>query len=579
MAKDPQVIVKIDAEAKTITISDKGVGMTGEEVDKYINQIAFSGATEFLDKYKDDDAKQAIIGHFGLGFYSSFMVAERVDIITKSQVKGSQAVKWSCDGSPDYTIEDVKKKSAGTDIILHIAEDSLEFLEEQRLSGILNKYCKFMPVDIVFGTRSEMQDDASGDKDDDGKVKQISVDVQNIINNTSPAWMLRPSDLKEEDYSKFYRELYPMNIENPLFNIHLNVDFPFNLTGILYFPPLKKTMDLQKNKIHLYSNQVFITDNVENIVPDFLTMLHGVIDSPDIPLNVSRSYLQEDANVKKISGYISKKVSDKLASMFKNDRVAFETLWDNLRIFVEYGILTDDKFAERSQKFYLYKDTEGKCFTYDELIEAVGEVQKDKNGKIIIPYTSDAITQHSFVNEATERGYKVVTIEGPLAAHIVGKLEQSHSDIQFKRVDSDIIEKLIEKEETETSILDDKAQETLTPVITSAFPAEGYDIKFAAMSPSSAPFVITRSEWMRRMKEQQAVGGGGFQMFGEMPDKYDVTVNSNHPLAMQLLEEKNEDKRNLIAKEAADLARLSQGILEGEELASFISRGFKKLER
>jgi molecular chaperone HtpG len=578
MAKDPQVIVKIDAEAKTITISDKGVGMTGEEVDKYINQIAFSGATEFLDKYKDDDAKQAIIGHFGLGFYSSFMVAERVDIITKSQVKGSQAVKWSCDGSPDYTIEDVKKKSAGTDIILHIAEDSLEFLEEQRLSGILNKYCKFMPVDIVFGTRSEMQDDASGDKDDDGKVKQISVDVQNIINNTSPAWMLRPSDLKEEDYSKFYRELYPMNIENPLFNIHLNVDFPFNLTGILYFPPLKKTMDLQKNKIHLYSNQVFITDNVENIVPDFLTMLHGVIDSPDIPLNVSRSYLQEDANVKKISGYISKKVSDKLASMFKNDRVAFETLWDNLRIFVEYGILTDDKFAERSQKFYLYKDTEGKCFTYDELIEAVGEVQKDKNGKIIIPYTSDAITQHSFVNEATERGYKVVTIEGPLAAHIVGKLEQSHSDIQFKRVDSDIIEKLIEKEETETSILDDKAQETLTPVITSAFPAEGYDIKFAAMSPSSAPFVITRSEWMRRMKEQQAVGGGGFQMFGEMPDKYDVTVNSNHPLAMQLLEEKNEDKRNLIAKEAADLARLSQGILEGEELASFISRGFKKLE-
>jgi len=578
ISKDPQVTVTIDAEAKTVTISDKGVGMTGEEVDKYINQIAFSGATEFLDKYKDDDAKQTIIGHFGLGFYSSFMVSERVDIITKSQNKGSQAVKWSCDGSPDYTIEEVKKKSAGTDIVLHIAEDSLEFLEEQRLSGILNKYCKFMPVDIVFGTRSEMQDDPSGDKDDDGKVKQISVDVPNIINNTSPTWMLKPAELKDENYTQFYRELYPMNIEDPLFNIHLNVDFPFNLTGILYFPPLKKSMDLQKNKIHLYSNQVFITDNVENIVPDFLTMLHGVIDSPDIPLNVSRSYLQEDANVKKISGYISKKVSDKLASMFKNDRVAFEALWDNLRIFVEYGILTDDKFAERSQKFYLYKDTKGKCFTYDELIEAVGEVQKDKNGKIIIPYTSDAITQHSFVNEATERGYKVITIEGQLASHIVGKLEQSHTDIQFKRVDSDIIEKLIEKEETETSLLDEKGQETLTPVITSAFPAEGYDIKFAAMSPSSAPFIITRSEWMRRMKEQQAVGGGGFQMFGEMPDKYDVTVNSNHPLATQLLEEKSEEKRNLIAKEAADLARLSQGILEGEELASFISRGFKKLE-
>ena len=578
MSKDPQVIVTIDGDAKTITISDNGVGMTEEEVDKYINQIAFSGATEFLDKYKDDDAKQAIIGHFGLGFYSSFMVAERVDIITKSQKKGSQPVKWSCDGSPDYTIEDVKKKSAGTDIILHIAEDSLEFLEEQRLSGILNKYCKFMPVDIVFGTRSDMQDDPSGDKDDDGKVKQVSVDVPNIINNTSPTWMLKPADLKADNYTQFYRELYPMNMEDPLFNIHLNVDFPFNLTGILYFPPLKKTMDLLKNKIHLYSNQVFITDNVENIVPDFLTMLHGVIDSPDIPLNVSRSYLQEDGNVKKISGYISKKVSDKLASMFKNDRVAFEALWDDLRIFVEYGILTDEKFAERSQKFYLYKDTEGKCFTYDELIKAVGDAQKDKNGKIIIPYTSDAITQHSFVNEATSRGYKVITIEGQLASHIVGKLEQTHTDIQFKRVDSDIIEKLIEKEETETSLLDEKAQETLTPVITSAFPSEGYDIKFAAMSPSSAPFVITRSEWMRRMKEQQAVGGGGFQMFGEMPDKYDVTVNSNHPLAMQLLEEKSDDKRNSIAKEAADLARLSQGMLEGEELASFISRGFKKLE-
>jgi len=578
MSKDPQVIVTIDGDAKTITISDNGVGMTEEEVDKYINQIAFSGATEFLDKYKDDDAKQAIIGHFGLGFYSSFMVAERVDIITKSQKKGSQPVKWSCDGSPDYTIEDVKKKSAGTDIILHIAEDSLEFLEEKRLSGILNKYCKFMPVDIVFGTRSDMQDDPSGDKDDDGKVKQVSVDVPNIINNTSPTWMLKPADLKADNYTQFYRELYPMNMEDPLFNIHLNVDFPFNLTGILYFPPLKKTMDLLKNKIHLYSNQVFITDNVENIVPDFLTMLHGVIDSPDIPLNVSRSYLQEDGNVKKISGYISKKVSDKLASMFKNDRVAFEALWDDLRIFVEYGILTDEKFAERSQKFYLYKDTEGKCFTYDELIKAVGDAQKDKNGKIIIPYTSDAITQHSFVNEATSRGYKVITIEGQLASHIVGKLEQTHTDVQFKRVDSDIIENLIEKEETETSLLDEKAQETLTPVITSAFPSEGYDIKFAAMSPSSAPFVITRSEWMRRMKEQQAVGGGGFQMFGEMPDKYDVTVNSNHPLAMQLLEEKSDDKRNSIAKEAADLARLSQGMLEGEELASFISRGFKKLE-
>ena len=574
---DAVVEVKIDKDAKTITISDNGIGMTAEEVDKYINQIAFSGATEFLDKYKDDDAKQAIIGHFGLGFYSSFMVSDRVDIITKSQKPKSKAVKWSCDGSPEYTIENIKKKTPGTDIVLHVTEDSLEFLEEQRLGGILNKYCKFMPVDILFGTKKEMQDDPSGEKDDEGNVKQVSVDVPNIINNTTPTWMLQPADLKDEDYTNFYRELYPMNMEDALFNIHLNVDYPFNLTGILFFPPLKKKMDLQRNRIHLYSNQVFITDNVENIVPDFLTMLHGVIDSPDIPLNVSRSYLQEDANVKKISGYISKKVADKLASMFKKDRASFATLWEDLKVFVDYGILTDEKFAERSQKFYLYKDTDGNFFTHEELIEAVKEVQTDKNDKVILPYTSDATIQHSFVSSASEKGYKVLIMEGPLSAHVVSKLEQTHSGVQFKRVDSDIIEKLIEKDETETSLLDEKQQETLTPIIQSAFPGDGYEIKFAAMSPSSAPITITISEWMRRMKEQQAVGGGGFQMFGDLPDKYEVTINSNHPLTTHILGEKNEEKRNAIAKEAADLARLSQGILDGEELSAFISKGFKKL--
>lgn len=576
---NPQVIVKLDKEAKTITISDSGIGMTADEIDKYINQIAFSGATEFLDKYKDDDAKQAIIGHFGLGFYSSFMVAERVDIFSLSATKGAKAVKWTCDGSPDYTIESTDKKEVGTEIVLHIAEDSVEFLEDDKIGGILNKYCKFMPVDIVFGKRSIQEEDPKGEKDDEGNVKQVSKEIDNILNNTSPAWMKKPADLNEEEYTSFYRELYPMNMEDPLFNIHLNVDFPFNLTGILYFPPLKKQMDLQKNKIHLYSNQVFITDNVENIVPDFLTMLHGVIDSPDIPLNVSRSYLQEDANVKKISGYISKKVADKLANMFKTDRPSFESQWDDLRIFVEYGILTDEKFAERSKKFYLYKDTDGNCMTHEELIEAVGENQKDKSGKIIFPYTSDVSTQHSFVKDATDRGYKVLTMEGPLAAHIVGKLEQTHTDVQFKRVDSDIIEKLIEKEdEDSTSALDEAAQEKLTPIIQGAFPEKGYDLKFAAMSPTSAPFVITRSEWMRRMKEQQAVGGGGFQMFGEMPEKFDVTINSNHPLAAQLLEEKDEEKRTATVKDAADLARLSQGILEGKELADFIARGFKNLQ-
>lgn len=575
----PQVFVKLDKDGKTITISDNGIGMSAEEIDKYINQIAFSGATEFLDKYKEDDAKQAIIGHFGLGFYSSFMVSERVDIISKSAKKGSKAVTWSCDGSPDYTITPSKKKEAGTDVVLHIAEDSLEFLEDERLMSILNKYCKFMPVDIIFGTRSIQEDDPSGEKDEEGNIKKVSVEIPNVVNNTAPAWMKKPSDITDEEYSSFYRELYPMNMEDPLFNIHLNVDFPFNLTGILYFPQLKKQIDLQKNKIHLYSNQVFITDNVENIVPDFLTMLHGVIDSPDIPLNVSRSYLQEDGNVKKISGYISKKVADKLTSMFKNDRKSFETQWDDLRIFVEYGILTDEKFAERSKKFYLYKDTEGVCRTHEELIEAVGETQKDKNNKVILPYTSDVNAQHSFVKDATERGYKVLNMEGQLAAHIVGKLEQTHADIQFKRVDSEIIENLIEKDEETTSALDEKQQETLTPIVQSAFPEKGYDIKFAAMSPTSSPFVITRSEWMRRMKEQQAIGGGGgFQMFGEMPEKYDVTVNSNHPIAMQLLNEKDDSKRSATLKDAADLARLSQGILEGEELTAFIARGFKNLQ-
>ena len=575
----PQVEVVLDEKAGTLTVRDAGIGMTAEEIEKYINQIAFSGATEFLEKYKDADAKQAIIGHFGLGFYSAFMVAKQVDIVTLSQREGSQAVKWSCDGSPNFSLEDVSKDTAGTDIVLHISDDAKEYLEQGRIREILNTYCKFMPVEIVQGTKSEYVDDPEGATDEDGKVKKVSVDVPFVVNKTEPAWTKKPADLSDEDYKEFYRDLYPMNFEDPLFHIHLNVDFPFNLTGILYFPKLKKQMDLQKNRIHLYSNQVFITDNVENIVPDFLTLLHGVIDSPDIPLNVSRSYLQEDANVKKISGHISKKVSDKLAQMFKKDREAFEAQWDDLRVFVEYGMLTDEKFAERAQKFFLYKDTTGKCHTHEELMAVVGETQKDKHGKVILPYTPNASLQHSYVKEATDRGYTVLVMDGPLAAHVVGKLEQTHTDLQFKRVDADIADKLIEKDEELSSALDEKQEETLKPVLEGAFPGESYKVKFAPMSPTAAPLVITQSEFMRRMKEQQAVGGGGFQMFGDMPDSYDVTVNANHPLASALLNEADEAKRASMAKRAANLARLSQGLLEGEELTAFIAEGFAQLEQ
>ncbi|MBN31793.1 MAG: molecular chaperone HtpG [Crocinitomicaceae bacterium] len=566
-----------DEAAKTLTIRDRGIGMTEEEVNKYINQIAFSGATEFLDKYQGEEAKTAIIGHFGLGFYSAFMVAKQVDIVTWSQREDATPVKWSCDGSPEYSIEATEKPERGTDIVLHIADDSAEFLDDARIQGILTKYCKFMPVEIIHGTKSEWNDDPSGEKDENGNVKKIESTVPRVVNTTTPLWSKAPAKLKDKEYAEFYKDLYPMNFEDPLFHIHLNVDFPFNLTGILYFPQLKKEMELRRDKIHLYSNQVFITDNVENIVPDFLTLLHGVIDSPDIPLNVSRSYLQEDANVKKISGHISKKVSDKLNSMFKKDRESFAAQWDDLRIFIEYGMLTDEKFLERAKKFMLFKETSGACMTYEELIEAVGETQKDKNGKIVLPYTADKTNQHGFIAPALERGYKVLVMEGPLASHMVQKLEETYPDVQFKRVDSDVIDNLIETEEATTSALDEKQEEEVKPVIESAFPGESYKVKFVSMSPTAAPLTITRSEFMRRMKEQQAVGGGGFQMFGNMPDSYDVAVNANHPFVQTILSEKDEAARKVLAKKAGDLARLSQGLLEGEDLTSFIEKGYAEL--
>ena len=568
-----RVEVILDKDAKTITIRDNGIGMTDKELDKYINQIAFSGAEEFVNKYKDKDAKNSIIGHFGLGFYSAFMVAKEVEIITKSQHPNSKAVRWVCDGSPSFKMDEVKKKTKGTDVILHVADDSTEFLEENRLSTILNKYCKFLPVEIKFGTKTEKIDDPKGKKDKDGKMPQIDKVSDNIINNTKPAWTKTPSSLKEKHYKEFYRELYPMEFTEPLFHIHLNVDFPFNLTGILYFPKLKNNLEVQKNKINLYSNQVFITDNVENIVPEFLTLLHGVIDSPDIPLNVSRSYLQADGNVKKISSHITKKVADKLGRMFKKDREDFQKKWDDVRVFIEYGMLTEEKFFEKAKDFALYKNTNDVYYTFNEYFEKVKEKQKNKDNKTIILYTNDRKEQHSFVQTATDKGYEVLELEGPLVSHLISKLESTNTDVQFSRVDADTIDKLIEKEESTVSKLSEKEQKKLQEMIEAEVEKEKFTVQIQNMSSDSNPVIITQSEFMRRMKEQQQLsGGGGMQMFGQMPETYNLVVNSNHELIGSILSEKTKKKRVALIKQVLDLALLSQGMLKGEELTSFISR-------
>lgn len=572
--KKLRVEIILDKDAKTITVRDNGIGMTGEEIEKYINQIAFSGAEEFVNKYKD--AKEQIIGHFGLGFYSSFMVAEKVDILSRSQQPKSEPVLWSCDGSPNYTMEETTKKTKGTDIILHIAEDSTEFLDESRIQAILDKYCKFLPVSIKFGTKIESIDNPKGEKDDDGNIKQEQVTVDNIINNPTPAWTKKPVDLSDEDYSAFYRELYPTTFEDPLFHIHLNVDYPFNLTGVLYFPKIKENIEIQKNKINLYSNQVFITDNVEDIVPEFLTLLHGVIDSPDIPLNVSRSYLQADSNVKKISGHITKKVADKLASMFKNDRPDFEQKWNDIKVFMEYGSLTDEKFYDKAADFMLFKDVDGKYHTYNEFIEKVGETQKDKNDRTIILYSSDEQAQHSFIETAKGRGYEVLVLDGPLISHLLSRIESKHTNVQFARVDSDTIDKLIQKEDEIPSKLSEKEQEELKPVIEGVVNKEKFQVSFESMSESDAPMIVTQSEFMRRMKEQQASGGGG--MFGAMPEMYNLVVNSNHPLIQSIIDEKKKGNKGKIAKQAADLALLSQGMLTGEDLSKFIERSIDMIK-
>lgn len=563
---DPIIEVKVNAEEKTLHIIDQGIGMTADEVEKYINQVAFSGAEEFLEQYKDSAADSGIIGHFGLGFYSAFMVAEKVEIITKS-FKDAPASHWSCDGSPEYTLEGHDKTTRGTEIILHIDEDSKEFLDEARIKELLNKYNKFMPIPIKFGTKEEtlpLADDA----EEGAEAEKVTVD--NIINNPSPAWTKQPSELKDEDYSNFYRELYPMQFEEPLFNIHLNVDYPFNLTGILYFPKLNNDLNLQKDKIQLYQNQVFVTDNVEGIVPEFLTLLRGVIDSPDIPLNVSRSYLQADGAVKKISNYITRKVADKLSSLFKKDRESFEQKWNDIKVVIEYGMLSEDKFFDKADKFSLYPTVDGKYYTLEELKEATKANQTDKDDKLVILYASNVEEQHAYIEVAKEKGYQVVLLDSPIVSHLIQKLESSNEKLSFARVDGDAIENLIKKDEAAVSKLSDEEKEKLQPLIEAVIPKEKYTIQLEALSSNQLPFVLTQPEFMRRMKEMQQAGGNS--MFGQMPEMYNLVVNTNHPLVEQILNTKTEKKRTRLIQQTLDLARLSQNLLKGEELTNFIQR-------
>jgi molecular chaperone HtpG len=572
-AENYRVEVILNEADKTITIRDNGVGMSEEEVDKYINQIAFSGAEEFVSKYKDAQ----IIGHFGLGFYSAFMVAKEVEIISKSR-KDAPAVKWVCDGSPNFTMETVEKETFGTDIVLHIADDSAEFSEKSRLEGILNKYCRFMPVEIVFGTKTEYIDDPSGEKDDKGNAKRVETTVDNIINSTTPLWTKKPADLQQEDYDKFYRELYPYSFEDPLFHIHVNVDYPFNLTGILFFPKLKANMENNRNKVQLYSNQVFITDEVKNILPDFLTLLHGVVDSPDIPLNVSRSYLQEDGNVKKISAHITKKVADKLNSMFNGDRKDFESKWDDISVFIHYGMLSEEKFNEKAVNFNLFKTTENEYFNLEELKAKVDVLQKDKSGNTVVLYSNDSQAQDSFIASAKDRGYVVVEMNSPLTPHLISQLESKDQTLKFKRVDSDVLDKLIEKEENSASLLTEEEKTALKPLFEENLDTKSFNVSFENMSSTEAPVTITQNEFMRRMKEQSALGGGGgMSFYGELPDSYTIVVNSNHPLMQKINADKELGKG--LAQQAVQLAMLSKGILKGAELTKFIQANFEALNK
>ena len=572
---NPKIEVKIDKDKKQLHIIDQGIGMTQEEVEKYINEIAFSGAEEFLEKYKETKGEDTgIIGHFGLGFYSAFMVAEKVEIITKS-FKDEPAVHWECDGSPEYKITKAKKKERGTEIILHIAEDSTEFLEEGRIRELLVKYNKFMPIPIKFGTKTETLPKPEGAKEED---KAPTQEVDNIINNPNPAWTKQPTELEDKDYSSFYRELYPMQFEEPLFNIHLNVDYPFNLTGILYFPKMGKDMQIQKDKIQLYQNQVFVTDNVEGIVPEFLTMLRGVIDSPDIPLNVSRSYLQADGAVKKISSYITRKVADKLKSLFNGNREDFEKKWNDIKIVIEYGMLTEDKFFEKAQEFALYPTVDDTYLTLEELKDKIKPAQTDKDDNMVVLYASNKDEQHSYIEAAKEKGYEVLLLDSPIISHLLQKLESANEKLNFVRVDSDHVDNLIKKEEEAISKLSEEEKETLKTFLTEVIPSEKFSVQMEAMDSKANPFIITEPEFMRRMKEMQQTGGGGMFGMGGMPEMYNLIVNTNHELVGEILATKTAKKKERLVKQALDLAKLSKNLLKGQEMTAFIKRSYEMIK-
>ena len=563
---DPIIEVKIDKKNKRLHIIDQGIGMTGDEIKKYINEVAFSGAEEFLEKYKDSAKDSGIIGHFGLGFYSAFMVSDSVEIISKSHKK-DPAVHWKCDGSPEYSLTNAKKTDRGTEIILNISKDSKSFLEENTIRELLKKYNRFMPVPIKFGQK-EISKKVGEGKDE----KEIKETVDDIINITEPAWTKKPKDLKDEDYNKFYKDLYPMNFEDPLFNIHLNVDYPFTLTGILFFPKIKNDINIQKDKIQLFQNQVFVTDNVEGIVPEFLTLLRGVIDSPDIPLNVSRSYLQVDSAVKKISNYITRKVGDKLNSLIKKDRKKYEEKWNDIKIIIEYGMLSEDKFFEKSDSFSIYPDTNNNFYTFDELIKSINKSQTDKDGKTIILYASNVDEQDSYIKAAESKGYKVLLLDSPIVPHLIQKLESKKENISFARVDSDSIDNLIKKVDNTISKLDDKEKDMLKTYIEAVIPKEKYTIQLEALDSKELPFIITQPEFMRRMKDMQQSGGNN--MFGSMPEIHNVIINVNNDLVNTIFNSKSKAKRERLIRQSLDLARLSQNLLKGEELTSFIKRSF-----
>ena len=576
---NPIIEVKIDKEGKKIHLIDQGIGMTSDEVEKYINQLAFSGAEEFLDKYKDSAKDSGIIGHFGLGFYSAFMVASKVEIITKSY-KDEPAAHWTCDGSPEFTLDPSDKTTRGTEIILHIAEDSLEFLEDFKINELLNKYNKFMPIPIKFGTKTEKIEQKKGESvaEEDKDNLFTEVEVDNIINNPNPAWTKQPTELSDEDYNSFYREVYPMQFEEPLFHIHLNVDYPFNLTGILYFPKLGSDLQIQKDKIQLYQNQVYVTDNVEGIVPEFLTMLKGVIDSPDIPLNVSRSSLQADGAVKKISNYITTKVADKLKSLFTENREDFEKKWNDIKIVLEYGMLSEDKFYEKAGAFALYPTVDDTYFTLEELKEKLAPNQTDKDGKLVVLYASNKEAQHSYIQIAKNKGYEVLLLDSPIISHLIQKIEGDNNTMTFVRVDSDSIDKLIKKEETSISKLSEEEKEKLKTVLEGLVPKQKYSVQMESLDSNDAPFMITQPEFMRRMKEMSQTGGGGMFGMGNMPEMYNLVVNTNSELASNILNSNDTANQENLVKQALDLAKLSQNLLKGEELTAFVKRSFELIK-